>query len=100
LENGERFITLYGHCEDILVKVGQKVEQGQVIATVGDTGWSTNPHLHFEIRARNADGGWSPVDPRIYILDHRWRDQERILIRARQAPSTDDYEPLPRVIGR
>jgi len=100
LRNGDRFITLYGHCEEILVKVGQKVEQGQVIATVGDTGWSTNPHLHFEIRSRDEDGEWHPVDPRIYILDHRWRDEERMLIAARKSPSVDDYEPLPRVIGR
>jgi len=100
LRNGDRFITLYGHCEEILVKVGQKVEQGQVIATVGDTGWSTNPHLHFEIRSRDEEGEWHPVDPRIYILDHRWRDEERMLIAARKSPSVDDYEPLPRVIGR
>jgi murein DD-endopeptidase MepM/ murein hydrolase activator NlpD len=100
LRNGDRFITLYGHCEEILVKVGQKVEQGQVIATVGDTGWSTNPHLHFEVRARDEEGDWHPVDPRIYILDHRWRDEERMLIAARKSPARDDYEPLPRVIGR
>jgi murein DD-endopeptidase MepM/ murein hydrolase activator NlpD len=100
LRNGERFMTLYGHCDQILVKVGQKVEQGDVISTVGDTGWSTNPHLHYEVRWRDEAGEWVPVDPRIYILDHRWRDEERMLIRARRAPSSQEFQPLPRVIGR
>ncbi len=100
VRNGERFMTLYGHCEEIRVKVGQRVRQGDVVATVGNTGWSTNPHLHYEVRWRDEGGDWHPVDPRIYILDHRWRDEERMLIQARKAPNSQDYEPLPRVIGR
>jgi len=76
------------------------VKRGEVIATVGNTGWSTNPHLHYEVRWRDEDGQWHPVDPRIYILDHRWRDEERMLIQARKAPSSQEYEPLPRAIGR
>ncbi|MDA8017646.1 MAG: M23 family metallopeptidase [Thermoanaerobaculia bacterium] len=101
LRHGERFITLYGHCDEIMVKGGDRVEQGDVIATVGDTGWSTNPHLHYEIRRRDeADQTFKPIDPRIYILDHRWRDQERLLIRARRAPDAQDFEPLPRTMRR
>ena len=42
--------TLYAHCQDILVLEGQVVSQGDVIATVGSTGNSTGPHLHFEVR--------------------------------------------------
>ena len=42
--------TLYAHCSTILIKEGQIVAQGQDIATVGSTGNSTGPHLHFEIR--------------------------------------------------
>lgn len=42
--------TLYAHCKDIFVKEGQIVAQNQVIASVGSTGNSTGPHLHFEIR--------------------------------------------------
>lgn len=73
LRNGDRFITLFGHCDEIKVRGGQRVKQGDIIATVGNTGWSTNPHLHYEVR-RLKDGEFQPVDPRIYILDHRWRD--------------------------
>jgi len=100
LRNGERFITLFGHCNEVLVRSGEKVEQGQVIATVGNTGWSTNPHLHYEVRRLKDDNDFEPVDPRIYILDHRWRDEEQLLVRARMAPDQKDYEPLPRLIGR
>ncbi|MCP4662216.1 MAG: M23 family metallopeptidase [bacterium] len=100
LRNGDRFLTLFGHCEEIRVRTGDQVEQGQVIATVGSTGWSTNPHLHYEIRRKGEGTDWEPVDPRIYILNHEWRDEEELLIRARKAPSSQDYEPLPRVISR
>ena len=100
LRHGDRFITLFGHCDEINVRQGQKVEQGDVIATVGNTGWSTSPHLHYEVRHRRDDGGFEPVDPRIYILDHRWRDEEQLLVRARVAPKLTDFQPLPRIIGR
>ncbi len=100
LRNGDRFITLFGHCDEVLVKTGQQVKQGDVIATVGDSGWSTSPHLHYEVRRLEADGEFKPVDPRIYILDHRWTDEEQFLVRARQAPAANSYEPLPRIIRR
>ena len=100
LRNGDRFITLFGHCEEIKVRPGQKVSQGEVIAAVGNTGWSTSPHLHYEVRAKDEDNNFRPVDPRIYILDHSWRDQERLLVRARRAPALKDFEPLPRLIRR
>ncbi len=100
LRHGDRFITLFGHCDSIGVRVGQKVRQGEVIGTVGNTGWSTSPHLHYEVRKLRQDGEFEPVDPRVYILDHRWRDEEQLLVRGRRAPDLRDFEPLPRVIGR
>ncbi len=100
LHNGDRFITLFGHCDEIKVRSGQKVRQGDVIATVGNTGWSTNPHLHYEVRRFEPDRDFVPIDPRIYIRDHRWRDEERLLIRARNSPDNRGFEPLPRVLKR
>lgn len=100
LRHGDRFITLFGHCDEVQVRQGTKVKQGEVIATVGNTGWSTSPHLHYEVRHRRDDGTFEPVDPRIYILDHRWRDEEQLLVRARVAPRQTDFQPLPRIIGR
>lgn len=100
LRHGDLFITLFGHCDEVLVRNGQKVVQGEVLGTVGNSGWSTSPHLHYEVRLLQEDGRFAPVDPRVYILDHRWRDQEQLLIRARRAPDLSTYEPLPRTIRR
>jgi len=51
-------ITLYAHNRDLRVKTGQLVREGQVVATVGDSGRTSGPHLHFEVRK-----GGLPVDP-------------------------------------
>ena len=50
--------TLYAHCEEIFVSEGQEITQGQEIASVGSTGNSTGPHLHFEIRIDDI-----PINP-------------------------------------
>ena len=50
IDHGNGYSTLYGHCSSIYVYEGQQVNQGDVIAAVGSTGWSTGPHLHFEVR--------------------------------------------------
>lgn len=58
VEHAEGLVTLYAHNRDVRVKTGQRVREGQVVATVGDSGKTTGPHLHFEVR---RDG--VPVDP-------------------------------------
>jgi murein DD-endopeptidase MepM/ murein hydrolase activator NlpD len=50
--------TVYGHMEQLLVKVGQNVEVGDTVGLEGSTGWSTGPHLHFMVEWYN-----NPVDP-------------------------------------
>lgn len=58
IDHGSGISSLYGHQSKLNVTEGQSVEAGQVIGYVGSTGWSTGPHLHFEIR----EGG-NPTDP-------------------------------------
>ena len=62
IDHGGGVATLYGHQSSIAVAVGQVVAAGQQIGLVGNTGHSTGPHLHFEVR---VDG--SPVDPLGYL---------------------------------
>lgn len=62
VEHDAGLITLYAHNRDLRVKTGQKVRQGQVVATVGDSGRTSGPHLHFEVRKNGV-----PVDPLEYL---------------------------------
>ena len=50
INHGNGVETYYGHCSKLYVKAGQHVNQGDAIAAVGNTGNSTGPHLHLEIR--------------------------------------------------
>jgi lipoprotein NlpD len=59
--SGDMF-TAYAHNERNLVRKGDRVKQGDVIARVGSTGRATGPHLHFEVRR-----GTTPVDPKAYL---------------------------------
>jgi murein DD-endopeptidase MepM/ murein hydrolase activator NlpD len=62
LRHANGFVTAYAHASDILVKRGETVKRGQVIAHSGQTGNVTSPQLHFEIRK-----GATPVDPAQYL---------------------------------
>ena len=60
IDHGQGIITRYGHAQKLLVKTGEIIQQSQQIATVGSTGKSTGPHLHFEV----SKGGIS-IDPKL-----------------------------------
>ncbi|HVL32405.1 MAG TPA: peptidoglycan DD-metalloendopeptidase family protein [Actinomycetota bacterium] len=58
VDHGEGIATMYAHLSRIYVREGQSVSTSQSIAAVGSTGWSTGPHLHFEVRS-----GGEPTNP-------------------------------------
>lgn len=62
IDHGSGLETRYAHASLLLVKPGERVEKGQVVAQVGSTGRSTGPHLHYEIRLNG-----NPLDPRKYL---------------------------------
>ena len=61
VNHGNGYQTRYAHHEKNLVVVGQKVEKGQVIALMGETGRTTGPHVHFEVLKNGI-----PVNPLKY----------------------------------
>jgi murein DD-endopeptidase MepM/ murein hydrolase activator NlpD len=62
IDHGNGFVTLYAHLNSIFVKPGESVVAGQQIGSVGNSGNSTGPHLHFEIRYQGV-----PRDPMAYL---------------------------------
>jgi len=62
VEHGDDWRSYYAHLTEIVVEVGQEVRQGELLGGAGTTGYSTGPHLHFEIRYHSR-----PVDPHIYL---------------------------------
>ncbi|MDY0094329.1 MAG: M23 family metallopeptidase [Candidatus Vecturithrix sp.] len=64
IDHGYGYTTFYGHCSKLLKNVGDKVKRGDVIAHVGNTGSSTGPHLHYEVRVNGV-----AANPSKFILD-------------------------------
>ena len=62
IDHGNNVTSLYGHLDKVLVFKGQRVKIGDVIGKEGTTGWSTGPHLHFQINVFGI-----PVNPRTFL---------------------------------
>lgn len=67
IAHGNEVYTLYAHCSELLVSVGDTVTQGQLIALSGNTGNTTGPHLHFEVRVDGSQYQVNNVDPLEWI---------------------------------
>lgn len=63
IDHGDGIVTKYAHCSKIVVRQGQHVKRGDIIANVGSTGLSTGPHVHYEIHVNGK-----VVDPLTYVL--------------------------------
>lgn len=64
LDHGYGIKTRYGHLAEMLVKVGDRIKRGAQLGSVGNTGRSTGPHLHYEVRVNGI-----PQNPRKFVLD-------------------------------
>jgi murein DD-endopeptidase MepM/ murein hydrolase activator NlpD len=63
ISHGYGLETIYAHAASLVAKTGQKISRGDTIAKVGNTGRSTGPHLHYEVRVNGT-----PVDPLYFVL--------------------------------
>jgi len=62
LRHDDGLVTVYAHASAVLVREGARVRRGQPVARVGQTGRTTGPHLHFEVRE-----GTRPRNPLLYL---------------------------------
>lgn len=65
IDHGDGYATRYGHAEEVLVHVGETVKRGDVIALVGSTGYSTGPHVHFEVLRNGQE-----INPASFVRLH------------------------------
>lgn len=63
IDHGDNITSVYGHLDKIFVVKGQEVKPGDIIGLEGTTGWSTGPHLHFQINVFGI-----PVNPRTFVM--------------------------------
>jgi hypothetical protein len=87
IDHGYGYQTLYAHMKEMIVKEGEMVVKGQKIGTVGNTGTSTAPHLHYEVRKNGQ-----PVNPIDYCLDGLTPEEYQLLVKlASETNQSFDY---------
>ncbi|MCF8308011.1 MAG: M23 family metallopeptidase [Bacteroidales bacterium] len=82
LDHGFNYKTVYAHIKDYKVERGDTVNRGDVIATVGNTGKSTAPHLHYEVHK-----GQEAVDPIYYFFNDITPEQFQTMVKLSRLPS-------------
>lgn len=88
VDHGFGYRTTYAHLHDILVEKGQKLKRGEVVGTLGSTGRSTGPHLHYEIR---KDG--RAVNP-FYFFYENLSSEEYTLLASKASLPEGKYQPM------
>jgi len=82
IDHGYSYKTVYAHLSRIFVKPGQKVLRGQIIGYVGNTGKSTSPHLHYEVRKNGV-----PLNPIYFFFNDLSADQYQMMLDLSSRPS-------------
>jgi murein DD-endopeptidase MepM/ murein hydrolase activator NlpD len=88
VDHGFGYTSRYAHLHEIKVKEGQKVKRGEVLGTLGSTGRSTGPHLHYEIRKDDR-----AVNP-FYFFYENLSSEEYTLLATRAYYPENAYQPL------
>ncbi len=83
IDHGYGYTTLYGHLSRFAVKPGQKVTRGQLVGYVGNTGRSTGPHLHYEVRKYK-----NPLNPAFFYRNDLTDEQYQRMIELSQREAT------------
>jgi len=89
VDHGFGFQTIYAHLQDIQVKVGQELKRGEVLGTLGNTGRSTGPHLHYEIRKDKRT-----VNPFHYFYENLSAEEYKMLT-SRTAKEEEVLQAIP-----
>lgn len=87
INHGFGYTTYYAHMQKILVRPGQRVKRGDIIGTVGSTGLSTSPHLHYEVRINNK-----PVNPVNFYYEDLTDEEYYEMIEASSKAQTHIFE--------
>jgi len=86
IDHGFGYTTMYAHMKEVHVNKGEKVTKGQEIGTIGSTGTSTAPHLHYEVRINDR-----PVNPIDYCMDGLSPEEYRELVK-RAAAANQSFD--------